>query len=178
MYFTTISNNSFSSIFPIQLVSFKEQFSQVVKQEHSQEDVKSRFIGEIRNDIIICNKLFVDTSGSKIIVEINAKLIQEDSNLLIETSLKLRKFKNGELGSDVSFVRDFSKFFGVVLPFIFVYMVISHSEPKYLFFLLVPPLGWMLGNVQLNSAKKRTLEVATEELKKEFELAYLRARNR
>ena len=149
----------------------------MLKQKHDQEDVKSGFIGEIRNNTITCNKLFVDISGSKIIVEISSRLIQEDTNLLIETSLKSRKSKNGELGSDVSFMQDFLKFFGVVLLSIFVYMAISHSEPKYLFFLIVFPLGWVLGNIQLNSAKERTLDVVTEELKKEFELAYLRARN-
>ena len=92
MYFTTVSKNSFNSSFPVELDSFKEQFSQILKHEHNQENVKSGFAGEIRNNTITCQKLFIDTFNFQVVIDVSAKLIQKDENLLIETSIEPREF--------------------------------------------------------------------------------------
>ena len=177
MYFKTTSNNSFSSSFPIQIEYFKEQFSQVLKQEYNPEGDNNSYIGKMVNDLITRKKPIVDKAGGRIMVEINAKLVQKEADLLIETSIEPRKFRFSERSAYASFMVCFYLATMGLISLLFIYSAITKSEPQYLLFFIWFPIGWLLGTLQLSSIKKRALIITTEELKKEFELAYLRARS-
>ena len=149
----------------------------MLKQEHNQEDVKSGFVGEIRNNTITCDKLFIDTFNMWVGIEVSAELIQKDENLLIETTIQPRKggFRNGNTFMKVVLI------IGIVslaIPLLLLLcLAIAKSKPEYLLYFLLLPVVWGVNMFLLKRAKEKALATATEELKKEFELAYLRARS-
>ncbi len=150
----------------------------MLKQEHIQKEVKSGFVGEISNNTITCDKLYIDMLNFRIAIDVSAELIQKDESLLIKTSIIPRKFEFRKLSiflkiSLIICIGSLVFGFGTFLA-----LAIATSNPQILIVCLVSLIGgFMIGLALLNNAKEKALASATEELKKKFELAYLRARN-
>ena len=130
------------------------------------------------NNSITCQKLFIDTFNLQVVIDVSAKLIQKDENLLIETSIEPREFNFQKLSIllKMSLILCIGS---LVFAFvIFLALSITTSNPQIFLFLLVSLIGgFMLGLALLNNAKEKALETAREELKKEYELAFLRTKS-
>ena len=177
MYFTNQSENSFTAKFPITKDAFAAEFSQVLIDGDVHSNSEDKFFGKLNFNEIQCNRLYNHKSGSRIIVEVIAKLVQEDSHLIIGTTLNARKIKSIEL-------RGYSSFMGVVImsliaimTTLFVVSAITNRDIRFLLIFFPMLFGYFLGKIQLGVAKNTALDSVIEELKKEYELAYLKAMN-
>ena len=178
MYFTKISDDSFNAEFPISKDSFIDEFSKILKSEPTyQELTADHFIGEINNNLISCRKLSIDKSGSRIMVEVRGNLIQEDENLIVKTSLNTRRLKFYEQGLFSQFMISIAYALFPLFFLVPIYFAVSQSNYQHLKLTIFALLGLLLGRILLIDAKKKGIINVTEELKKEFELAYLRAKN-
>jgi len=175
MEFTKKSDNSFLTKIPLSKKSFIEQFAQILTSEQS--SIEDKFIGEINDNLIICKKQYIDESTIRFIVEVQATLVQNDENLIVETSLKPRRHKFNELSGYAQSMKSFYYACAIAIILLFVFSFILKMNYQYLLIPIISIVGYFLALLQVKYTYKKGIEKITEELKKEYELAYLRGRN-